>query len=349
MEGPGRWLREHLRGLEPYTTARDLYGREGRLLLDANENAYGTLAPEFGADLHRYPDPGCGPLRGGLAEWLDVDPAALWIGNGSDEALQLLLRAFVEPGGPVTIAVPTYGMYAIAARSHPAVVREVELDESFDLDVDASLRTADGSTLVFVCSPNNPTGNLLSPNRVLQLAERHDGLVVVDEAYVEFSGGGSLVPKLGERRNLIVLRTFSKAWGLAGARVGYLVADPEVITYLDRISLPYPLSAPSAEAARLALGRVAEMEGRVQRLVGERDRLVDRLRRLGLDALPSDANFLLIRVPNASSIQRQLAEAYGIIVRDRSGLPRLKEALRITVGQPEENDRLCAALEEILA
>ncbi len=344
---PGAWVRPHIRRLVPYTAARHLY-REG-LFLDANENPFGTLAPELGPDLNRYPDPTCSELRATLAGWLAVGPERLGIGNGSDEALDLVVRTFVGPGEAVAVAEPTYAMYRIAAEAQDARVREAPLDPGFDLDVDATLRAARGAKAIFLCSPNNPTGNLLSPDRVQRLAAEFDALVVVDEAYVEFSEGPSLVGATAAHRNLVLLRTFSKAWGLAAARVGYWVADPEVIAYLDRVNLPYPLSAPSARAALLALGRREQMEVWRSKIVTELDRLARGLAELGFHVFPSQANFLLVRVPRAREVFRRLADEFGIILRDRSRLPRLEDCLRVSVGRPEETDRLLEALEATVA
>ncbi|MGH7546511.1 MAG: histidinol-phosphate transaminase [Gemmatimonadota bacterium] len=347
MKSPDAWVRPHVRRVEPYTAARHLY-REG-LFLDANENPYGSLAPEHGADLNRYPDPTCGELRRPLAEWLAVEPERIWIGNGSDEGLDRIVRAFVEPGEPVVIAEPTYAMYRIVAETHGARIRNAALDDAFDVDPEALLAVAGGAKAVFLCSPNNPTGNALGADRVTRLAEAFDGLVVVDEAYVEFSERPSLASRTREHRNLVVLRTFSKAWGLAGARVGYLVADPEVVGYLNRVSLPYPLSVTSLRAAAAALTRVDEMEAKRARILAERTRLAARLAAMGYRVFPSQANFLLVRVPAAREVYRRLAGEFGIIVRDRSRLPRLEDCLRVSVGRPKDTERLCAALETIRA
>lgn len=344
-KSPDAWVRPHVKRLAPYTAARHLY-REG-LFLDANENPYGTLAPEFGADLHRYPDPYSGELRCALAEWLGVEPERIWIGNGSDEGLDLLIRTFVEPAEEVVVVTPTYGMYRITAEAHGAGVREVPLDGTFDLDLTATLDAARGAKAVFLCSPNNPTGNLLSADRLTRLAEGFDGLVVVDEAYVEFADGPSLVSATPTHRNLVVLRTFSKAWGLAGARVGYLVADAGVVEYLDRVNLPYPLSAPAQGAARATLRRSSQMQVTRMRIVAERERLARRLADLGYEVFPSQANFVLVRIPGARRVYRRLAEEFGLVVRDRSDVPRLEDCLRVSVGRPEDTDRLCAALEAI--
>ncbi len=343
---PSAWVRPHIRSLVPYAAARDLY-RSG-LLLDANENPLGTLAPELGSDLNRYPDPSCAELRAALADWLGVGPERIGVANGSDEGLDLLIRTFVDPSEWVVVAEPTYGMYRIVAEAHGAKVRAVQLDQRFDLDLQATLEAARGAKAVFLCSPNNPTGNLLDRARLERLISECDALIVVDEAYVEFSDAPSLVALVAQHRNLVVLRTFSKAWGLAAARVGYWIADPEVVEYVDRVNLPYPLSGLAARAALLALGRRQQMERWRRKIVAERERLAMRLRQLGLGVFPSDANFLLVRVPRAPEVYRRLAEEFGIVVRDRSGLPRLEDCLRVSVGRPEETDRLCAALEAIL-
>ncbi|MBI4512788.1 MAG: histidinol-phosphate transaminase [Gemmatimonadetes bacterium] len=343
MKDPRAWMRPHLRECMPYTTARDLY-QEG-LFLDANENPYGTLAPEYGDDLNRYPDPQVGDLRAALAAWLEVEPERLWIGNGGDEALELLHRAFVDPGESVVVCTPTYGMYAITARAHGAQVREAPLDGAFDLDVSRTLGEARGAKIIFLCTPNNPTGNVLDPERVERLAEGFDGLVVADEAYVEFSDGRSLIRAVPGHRNLVVLRTFSKVWGLAGARVGYFLADPEVVQILDRVNLPYPLSRASARAACLALARPDRMAEWRLKIVAERARLSRKLSELGFHVFPSQANFVLVRVPNARAAYRRLASEFGVVVRDRSDVPRLEDCLRISVGKPEDSDRVCQALE----
>lgn len=348
MRGPRDWARQHIRQLEAYAAARDLFAGGPRLYLDANESPYATTAPPPVFGLERYPDPRCDELRHALADQLDVEPRSLWIGNGSDEGIDLLLRTLVEPGEAVAICTPTYGVYEIAARAHGARVIEAPLDADFDLDVDGTARRTAGAKAIFLCSPNNPTGNRMQRRRIERLLAAFDGLLVLDEAYVEFSAEPSLVEMVAGRRNLAVLRTFSKAWGLAGARVGYMVADPELIELIDRINLPYPLSSLSAAAARRALSERGVMRARVAHLVAERGRMADRLSRLGFEVFPSDANFLLGRVEGAREVFDRLAHEFGIVVRYRGDLERLENCLRITVGRPEDTDRLCAALQEIL-
>ncbi len=339
-------VRPHLHDVEPYTTARSRH--LGGILLDANETSFGPLAPEADPELHRYPDPSSPGLKAALSRLAGTDPDRLWVGNGSDEAIDVLVRALAAPGDRVVVAAPTYGVYGARARTHGARVEEVRLDADFDLDVDRTAAAAEDAKLVFLCSPNNPTGNLLSEDRILELVRRTRCLVAVDEAYVEFSPRPSLAARAGDPERLAVLRTFSKAWGLAGARVGWLAGHPALVRVLDVVGLPYPLSRPAARAALRALEREEEMERRVRRVREERRRLRAGLDELGLEVAPSDANFLLFFVPGPGGVQRRLADEHGVVVRDRSGLPGLEGALRVTVGTPEENERFLEGLQEVL-
>lgn len=338
-------VRPHLRGVEPYVTARSRH--RGGVLLDANENPWGSLVPEAGDDLHRYPDPANRELKGAIARAEDLPAERVWLGNGSDEVIDVLVRTLVSPGEAVVVVEPTYGVYAARARTHDVRVRTARLDAGWDLDVDAAARAAEGAKLVLLCSPNNPTGGRLSPSRILELVERCRALVAVDEAYVEFDTGPSLARRAGEPERLAVLRTFSKAWGLAGARVGWMAASPALVGWMDRAGLPYPLSSLSARAALRALERREEMERRVERIREERERLRERLGSAGLEVLPSDANFLLFRVDEPGRVQARLARDHGVVVRDRSDLPGLDGGLRVSVGTPEENDRFLEGLEEV--
>lgn len=343
---PAALVRPHLRELEPYRTARSEH--LGGTLLDANENPFGPPAG-VSPGLNRYPDPRTPELRSALAAHLGVEPERLWIGNGSDEAIDLLVRALAAPGDPVGAAAPSYGVYAARARAHGARPVPVPLDDDFDLDIGAAVRALAGARLAFLCSPNNPTGNRLSAERIEALLDRWPGVVAVDEAYVEFASGPSLASRAGAGRpRLVVLRTFSKAWGLAGARVGWLVGHPELVDVLDRAGLPYPLSAPSASAARAALADVEGMRDRVRRIVAERERVRSGLESLGLPVLPSEANFLTFRVNGPRRVQEALASRHGVVVRDRSSLPRLEGCLRVSVGTPAENDLFLEGLGEVL-
>lgn len=359
MSGIARLLRPHVATVPRYVTARSRY--RGGLLMDANENGLGTPVPELGEALHRYPDPANGDLRGAVAEWIGVPAERLWFGNGSDEIIDLLIRLFADPETPVVVPTPSYGIYAQRAAASGVEARTVRLDAAFDLDVDATLTAmsgAPGPRLVLLCSPNNPTGNLLTRDRVLELVRRCDAIVAVDEAYVEFAGddarADSLTALAGDptafpgAERLAVVRTLSKAWGLAGARVGYLVAVPDLIDAMDRVGLPYPLSSLAARAAVRAVKNASLMEQRRTVLVSERERVGAGLAELGLRVLPSDANFLLFFVADAEGIQRRLAGEHGVIIRDRSHMPGLAGGLRVTIGAPPDNDRFLAALREVL-
>jgi len=343
-------LRSHVAGIPAYVTARSEH-RAG-ILLDANENAFGSPVRHAGPGLHRYPDPRNRELRGMLANRLRTEPERLWLGNGSDDAIDLLVRAFVDPGAPVAVPAPSYGVYAQRVAAHAGEVRLFLLDAEFDLDVDAAVAASRGVRLCIVCSPNNPTGSLLSRQRILELLDRTEGIVAVDEAYMEFAGeehslaseAGSAGP--GER--LVVIRTLSKAWGLAGARVGGLVGAPELVSALDRIGLPYPLSTLSAEVGVQALEAQSLVEERIGEIRSERQWLASELSDMGLRVLPSDANFLCFFVSDPATVQARLAAAHGVVVRDRSRMPRLAGALRVTVGTRHENHAFLSGLRQEL-
>jgi histidinol-phosphate aminotransferase len=343
-------LRPHVPDVPSYVTARSEHA--GGILLDANENSFGSPISNDEAALHRYPDPANRELRNALAGRLQIEPSRLWLGNGSDAAIDLLVRTLTEPGAPVAVPSPSYGVYSQRVRAHAGTAREFRLDADFDLDPITAREASRGASLCILCSPNNPTGNLLSRDRILEHLETIDGVLAVDEAYVEFAGEGFSLAReaggTGPFERLVVIRTLSKAWGLAGARVGYLVGSPALIDALDRVGLPYPLSALAARAALEALEHEPLVEERIARISAERDRLTGELARLGIRSLPSDANFLCFFVSDASNIQSRLARTHGVVVRDRSGMPGLEGALRVTVGTPAENDVFLSALRKEL-
>ncbi|WP_300614670.1 histidinol-phosphate transaminase [Dokdonella sp.] len=342
--------RPELAAFTPYASARRS-GFEARIRLEANECPWS--GDEEASGLNRYPSPQPDALRARLGALYDAPPSRLWIGRGSDEAIDLLLRAFCRPGRDNVVALaPTFGMYRIGAQLQGAEYRALALDgeADFALDPDALLALADDDTkLVVVCSPNNPTGTLYHGDVLGELAARLAGraLLVVDEAYVEFAGVASAAGLIGRHPNLAVLRTLSKVHALAGARVGTLVAAEEVIDLVGRIAAPYPLPTPSVRAALAALDddAVARTERRVGVLVAERARLAHALasapdvRRLW----PSAGNFLLVRFADADAAFARLLAA-GILVRNVSKQAGLEQCLRITVGAPDENDAVLAAL-----
>lgn len=351
MSGIRELVRPHVADVAAYVTARSEHS--GGILLDANENAFGSPVADDNAKLHRYPDPANRELRSALAARLQVEPSRLWLGNGSDAAIDLLVRTVTEPGAPVAIPSPSYGVYAQRVRAQAGAAKGFRLDAAFDLDPVAAREASKGANLCILCSPNNPTGNLLSRERILELLESIDGILAVDEAYVEFAGEGFSLAReaggTGPFERLVVIRTLSKAWGLAGARVGYLVGSPELVDAMDRVGLPYPLSALAARAALEALEHASLVEERIARISAERDRLTEGLSGLGIRSLPSDANFLCFFVADASRLQSRLAREHGVVVRDRSDMPGLEGALRVTVGTPAENDAFLTALRQELS
>ncbi|MEI7038173.1 histidinol-phosphate transaminase [Fulvimonas yonginensis] len=341
--------RAEIRALVPYSSAR-MEAAGGQVLLNANESAWAPYGDQ-GLGCHRYPDPQPAALIQALSALYGVAAAQVLVGRGSDEAIDLLVRAFCRAGeDAVLVQPPTFGMYAVCARVQGAGLVEVPLAGDFTLDVDAVLAALTPAVkLVFVCSPNNPAGQPVPAMAIRRLARALAGraLLVVDEAYVEFSDAGSVAGLIDHHENLAVLRTLSKAWALAGARVGCLLAQADVIALLRRIMPPYPLPSPCVAAALAALsapGQAAARE-RIAAVCAERERMGATLRRLpGVrDVLPSQANFLAVRFDDAGAAYRRLFEA-GIVVRDLRRYPGLGDALRITLGTPAENDRVLATL-----
>lgn len=350
---PRLLLREDLRGFEGYRSARS-ERMLGEVWLNANE-ACAPNASDAADTLRRYPAPIPGALVDALASLYDCTPAQLLVGRGSDELIDLLVRACCLPGrDAVVVTPPVFGMYAVSAQLHGVAVEDVPLvdapDDAFvDLDAVAEAAIARDARLVFLCSPGNPLGGPVARADVLSLAKRLEGraLVVVDEAYIEFADVPSLAADVGRQRNLVVLRTLSKAHALAGARIGCAIADPGVIEGLRRCQAPYPIAAPSAAAALAALSpeALAATQARISTTRAERDVLFRDLRaQLGVRRVyPSQANFLLVRFDDADDAWRRLYDA-GIVARDMRATPTLNDALRITVGPPEENRRVLAAL-----
>lgn len=349
-------LREDLRDFAGYRSARGDDAGEGRIWLNANESPWANTA-DADAQLRRYPSPQPAALRHALADLYGCEPQQLLAGRGSDEGIDLLLRALCHPGrDAVLVTSPTFGMYAVAARLHGARVVDVPLldhddDHDFDCDFAAvgDAAEAHGARLVFLCSPGNPTGRALPLDGILALAQRlrERALVAVDEAYIEFAQGPSAVASLDRHPNLAVLRTLSKAHALAAARIGCVIGAPGLIAALQRCQAPYPVPEPCARLARAALHADARATTtrRIQVIRSERERL-----RAGLQALPgvrrvyrSDANFLLVRFAHAQQAFDRLLAA-GIVVRDLRRAPRLDDALRISVGAREDNDAVLAAL-----
>ena len=341
--------RADIRALAPYSSAR-MEARGGSVALNANESPWPPPG-DAGAALHRYPDPQPAVLVQRLAQIYGVRAEQVLVGRGSDEAIDLLVRAFCRSGvDAIAISPPTFGMYAVCAKVQGAAVLEIPLRADFTLDVDALLAALTPAVkLVFLCSPNNPTGGLVplaAIERIAQALTRR-ALLIVDEAYTEFADAPSAATLLDRYEHLGVLRTLSKAWALAGARIGSLLAAPEVIALLRRIMPPYPLPTPCVDAALAVLqdGGAALVRERIATVRGERTRLAAALPSLpGVRAvLPSQANFLAVRFTDAAAVYADLLRA-GIVVRDIRRYPGLADALRVSIGTPQQNDTLLAAL-----
>ena len=340
-------LRPHIANLQPYTSARDEYtGKEG-IFLDANENPYGSITDE---DHNRYPDPYQLELKAEIAKIKHVKPSQIFLGNGSDEAIDLLFRAFCNPGiDNVILLPPTYGMYEVSAGINDVETRKVPLTADFQIQTDLILRTVDKNTkIIFVCSPNNPSGNKVNREDILRLLGEFNGLVVVDEAYIDFSDEPSFTTHLGEHGNLIVMQTFSKAWGLASLRLGMAFASKQLIKILNRIKPPYNISGLTQQTVLASIQKVDKVNSMIADMLQEREFLKNELSQLDFveKIHPSHANFLLVKIPNASHVYDDLIEE-KIIVRNRSKVQLCEECLRISVGTRSENEAFITALKKI--
>lgn len=339
-------LRPNIASLQPYSSARDDFKGEAEVWLDANENPY----PQHG--LNRYPDPLAGALREKLAAIKGQPAESLFLGHGSDECIDLLLRAFCRPGqDAIIVQPPTYGMYRVSAAIQDAQIIEVPLSEDFQPRLDALKASYSESTkLLFFCSPNNPTGNAIAGEAILEAADAFEGITVVDEAYIDYCPDRSLLPQLAQHPRLVILQTLSKAWGLAAVRVGLAWAHPAVVAVLNSIKPPYNMSSPSVQAALAQLSNTAQLHerGEVLASIDERCNLYEALQELPLvqHVYPSQANFLLVRFANPKQVYEALLKK-GIVTRDRSTLIHCEGCLRITVGTPDENQRLLQALSEM--
>lgn len=332
-------VRPNILALKPYSSARDEFKGTAKAYLDANENPFGTL--------NRYPDPLQKQLKEKLSEIKNVPAEDIFIGNGSDEAIDLCFRIFCEPGKDKALTfTPTYGMYKVSADINNVVLLEEPLTADFQIDVENALPFLkdENLKLVFLCSPNNPTGNILKDVEVI--LQNFKGIVVVDEAYIDFSGTTSLSQKLVQYPNLIVLQTLSKAWGLAAARVGVAFASEEIINLFNKIKPPYNISKLNYEAAIKALENKETVEIQKYLLLEERERLIGDLIRLPLTKkiYPTDANFVLVEVTDADAIYNALVEK-GIILRNRNTI--VPGCLRITIGTAEENILLITTLKSL--
>jgi len=336
-------LRENIRQLQPYSSARDEFKGEASVYLDANENPYNS-------PFNRYPDPLQWEVKEHISRIKNVPPENIFLGNGSDEPIDLLYRAFCEPRLDNVVAIePTYGMYKVSAAINDIEYRKVLLDENFQFSSEKLISASNLYTkIIWLCSPNNPTGNSLNRNEVVTLLNSFDGIVVLDEAYIDFASESSFSEYLSQYPNLVILQTFSKAWGNAAIRLGMAFASIEIIAVLNKIKYPYNINILTQKHAINALKSPDQVKEWVKILLAERTVLINSLEKLPMvvHVYPTDANFVLVKVNNANATYHQLVDR-SIIVRNRNSVTFCNDCLRITVGTPEENKILLEELKKL--
>jgi len=335
-------LRNNIRSLQPYSCARDEFKGEASVYLDANENPYN-------APFNRYPDPLQWEVKEQITRVKGVPAENIFLGNGSDEPIDLLFRAFCEPRIDNVVAIePTYGMYKVSANINDVEYRKVLLDENFQFSADKLLDATNLYTkIIWLCSPNNPTGNSLDRAEIIKLLTSFEGIVVLDEAYIDFASEGSFSEMLSHYPNLVILQTFSKAWGSAAIRLGMAFASTEIIAVLNKIKYPYNINILTQKQALLALKNDTQVKQWVKTLLTERAVLVDALQQMPIvqHIYPTDANFVLVRVDDANALYHYLVDK-SIIVRNRNTVSLCLGCVRITVGTPEENQILLEELKK---
>lgn len=334
-------VRPNIWSLEPYSSARDEYkGVTASVFLDANENPYNL-------PVNRYPDPLQLEVKSMIAPLKGVSPEQIFLGNGSDEAIDLVYRCFCEPGIDNVVAMaPTYGMYKVCADINNVEYRPVLVDKEFQISAEKMLAECDDKTkAIFICSPNNPTGNRLDKNQILKLIQDFEGILVLDEAYIDFSSEPSFSHVLSQCPKLIILQTFSKAWGCAGMRLGLALASPEIISIFNKVKYPYNVNILTQDKAKEILKNRFDVDRWVRMILEERSRLMAAFASLPICKVvyPTDANFFLARMTDATAIYKYLVEK-GIIVRNRSKVVLCENCLRVTIGTKAENTALLAAL-----
>lgn len=348
-------VRENIKKLKPYSSARSEYRGEAEVFLDANENSYGspvvlTIPDEKGpgAQLHRYPDPLQWQLKKELSKIKGVPPQNIFVGNGSDEVIDIAFRIFCEPGKDnVIVCPPTYGMYRVCADINDVEAKEVLLTDDFQLDVESILAAIDENTkLLFICSPNNPTGNNMNRLHIEILLNNFNGVILIDEAYINFSTQKPFLQELTEYENLIVMHTLSKAWGLAALRLGLGFASERIIDLFNKVKPPYNINQSSQQLGLHALLNIKEVNSNIKKTVAQREWVSGELRRFRFikKIFLSDSNFILVEVDDADKIYQYLL-LQRIIVRNRNREPLCKNCIRITIGTTEENKKLIKALE----
>ena len=344
MFSPDNLVRNNIKALKPYSSARDEFKGDASIFLDANENSLGSPLLKW---YNRYPDPLQWKIKEKLAAIKQVPVEKIFLGNGSDEPIDLLFRCFCEPGlDEVIICPPTYGMYEVSANINNISLNRVPLTANFQLDLPALEEAIRPNTkIIWICSPNNPSGNSIDRQDIEMVLNNFDGLVVIDEAYINFSRQRSFVNDLTDYPNLVILQTLSKAWGLAALRLGMAFASPEIIGYLNKVKPPYNISQPVQDLVLNALDEVGQVNDMIRVLVDERKKLEADLLQCNqvLIVYPSDANFLLVKFKDAKSMYNYLLEK-GIVLRDRSNVLLCDQCLRITVGTSAENEQLLATI-----
>lgn len=330
------FIRENIHSLVPYSSARDEFSGRDAILMDANESPYNS-------PFNRYPDPRQRRLKGKLSGMLGISGGQLFLGNGSDEAIDLLIRIFCVPAKDrVIIMDPSYGMYRVCADINDVAADLVELNPDFSLNPVRILGNVRPSTrMIFLCSPNNPSANLLETQEVLKILDRFRGIVVLDEAYIDFTGTNGMLGYLDKYPNLVILRTLSKAWSAAGIRLGMAIAGPQIIQVMDRVKYPYNLNLLTQDKALELLDHEKQKEEWIRMILSEKEKLAADLGKMVTvqKVHPSDANFLLVQVADPDALHGYLAEG-GVIVRNRSRLTHCNGCLRISVGTPQENRKL---------
>ena len=335
-----QFVRKNIQALAPYSSARDEYsGKEG-IFLDANENPFGVY--------NRYPDPYQPALKEKLAQIKNTSADQIFIGNGSDEAIDLAFRIFCEPAQDKALTfVPTYGMYEVSANINDVELIKLPLNEEFQIDKDLlqPFFSDKNLKLIFICSPNNPTGNVMKTEDIEFILKDFNGIVLIDEAYIDFCDQPSFIQKISEYPNLIVIQTLSKAWGLAGIRLGIGYMNEEILSYFNRVKAPYNISTVNQQTALDILSREEDYQQKVKDILAEKEQLIKNLSGVKgiLTIYPSDANFLLVEVENADELYEKLI-ARKIIIRNRNSV--IKNCVRISVGTPQENEQLLNALKE---
>ncbi|MGN6605291.1 MAG: histidinol-phosphate transaminase [Ginsengibacter sp.] len=339
-------VRENIKKLKPYSSARSEYRGTADVFLDANENSYGSPLDE---NYHRYPDPLQWKLKQKLSKIKGVPPQNIFVGNGSDEVIDIAYRIFCEPGKDnVIICPPTYGMYKVCAEINSVEVKEVLLKPDFQLDIEGILSAMDEHTkLLFICSPNNPTGNSFNRPDVEFLLNNFRGIVLIDEAYINFSRQKPFIQELTEYENLVVMHTLSKAWGLAGLRLGLGFASELIIDLFNKVKPPYNVNESSQQLGIEALERIKKVNDTIMNTVQQRNFLQQKLTGFPFvqKVFPSDANFILLKVTDADKLYHYLL-MNRIIVRNRSREPLCENCIRITVGTQEENEKILNALKK---